>query len=66
VGDQLAGAVLAPQRLAVAILVVGDDRVGRVEDGLRRAVVLLELDRGRAGERVGEPRMLPGSAPRHA
>ena len=34
--------------------VAGDDRVGRVEDGLRRAVVLLERDHPRAGEVVLE------------
>ena len=33
-----------PQRLDLARAVVGDDRVGRVENRLRRAVVLLELD----------------------
>ena len=35
-------------------VVVGDDRVGRVEDDLRAAVVLVEHDRGEVGERVLE------------
>ena len=42
--DRIALAELAPQTLGAAAAVVGDDGVGGVEDRLRRAVVLLELD----------------------
>ena len=48
--DRLALAERRPQLLRLASLVVGDDGVGRVEDGLRGAVVLFEHD----GPRVGE------------
>ncbi len=46
-----AGAVsgVAPQVLLATALVAGDDRVGRAQDGLGRAVVLLEQDRAGVG-----------------
>ena len=49
VGDRLAGAVFGPQVFDLAFGVVADDGAGRGEDGLGRAVVLLELEnlRGR-------------------
>ena len=53
-GDPFAGAELAPQLLVLAIGVVGDDRVGGIEDGLRAAVVLVEHDRGDVVERLLE------------
>ena len=43
-GQRVAGAVLAPQALVEQLGVVGDQRVGGLEDALHRAVVLLELD----------------------
>ena len=52
--DLLALAELAPQALGDAAAVVGDHRVGRAQDRLRRAVVLLELDHARVGEVVLE------------
>ena len=52
--DAVAGAELAPQVLVLAAGVVGDDRVGRVEDGLGAAVVLVEHDRGDVVERLLE------------
>ena len=48
--DPLAVAGLGPQALVLAAGVVGDDRVGGGQDGLGRAVVLLEHDRRRVGE----------------
>ena len=42
--DRIALAEIGPQRLAHPPAVVRDHRVGGVEDRLRRAVVLLELD----------------------
>ena len=47
--DGLAGAGLGPQVLLAARLVALDDGVGRGEDRLGRAVVLLEKDRARVG-----------------
>jgi hypothetical protein len=41
--DGVALALVRPEVLGLLLAVVGDDRVGRVEDGLCRAVVLLEL-----------------------
>ena len=52
--DGLAVALVGPQLLGLAAHVVGDDRVGRVEDGLGGPVVLLEHDHGGVGERVLE------------
>ena len=46
-GDLLAVARVGPQLLRLAVGVARDDRVRRVEDRLRRAVVLLEQDRRR-------------------
>ena len=51
---RVALAQLRPERLVLARAVVGDDRVGRVQDRLRRAVVLLELDHRGVGEVVLE------------
>jgi len=47
--DLGAVAGVGPQVLGPAVGVLGDDRVGRAQDGLGRAVVLLEQD----GPRVG-------------
>ena len=52
--DRVAGAQLAPQVLGAARRVVGDDRVGGVEDDLCAAVVLVEHDRGQVLERLLE------------
>ncbi|OIQ65455.1 hypothetical protein GALL_529850 [mine drainage metagenome] len=49
-GDGLAVAQVAPERLAQALGVVGDDGAGRVEDALGAAVVLLQLDLHRLRE----------------
>ncbi len=43
-------AELREELLRLALAVVRDDRVGRAEDRVRRAVVLLEGDRARVGE----------------
>src|SRR6202008_4175795 len=48
--ERLADAALGPQVLLLALAVVADHRVRRVEDRLRRAVVLLEQNDLRAGE----------------
>ena len=42
--DFFARAFLRPELLAAAADVVFDDRVGRVEDGVGRTIILLELD----------------------
>src|SRR5205814_10671488 len=47
--DRLALAELRPEVLLLALAVVADDAVRRVEDVLRRAVVLFQRDRVRAG-----------------
>ena len=52
--DGLAAALVGPELLRLAAHVVGDDRVGGVEDGLGRAVVLLEQDHRGVGERLLE------------
>ena len=51
---RIALAEIGPERLVLARAVVGDDRVGGVQDRLRRAVVLLELDHRRVREVVLE------------
>ena len=43
-------AEIGEERLLLALAVVGDDRVRGAQDGVRRAVVLLERDRARARE----------------
>ena len=48
--DLRAALQVGPQRLLLAVLVVGDDRRRRVEDHLGRSVVLLEPDDLRIGE----------------
>ena len=48
--DPLALPRVGPQPLGLAAAVVADDGVGGGQDGLRRAVVLLEQDRGGVGE----------------
>ena len=53
-GDGLAAALVGPELLRLAAHVVGDDRVGGVEDGLGRPVVLLEQDHRGVGERLLE------------
>ncbi len=52
--DRIALPEIAPQRLRLLPPVVADHRVGGIEDRLRRAVVLLQLDHVRVGERVLE------------
>ncbi len=52
--DGLTHTGVGPQVLRFAAEVVGDDGVGGVEDGLRRAIVLLEEDDGGIGEGVFE------------
>ena len=47
---RIALAELRPEELVLALAVVGDHPVRRVEDRLRRAIVLLELDDGGIGE----------------
>ena len=51
-GDQLAADLLGPQRLGLAHHVVGDHRVGGVEDRLRRPVVLLQHHHRGVRERI--------------
>ena len=64
--DEHAPRVLGPQLLVLAVLVARHDRVRGVEDELRRAVVLLQLDHGRIGivalevEDVAQVRAAPG------
>ena len=48
--DPLARPRVGPQPLGLAAAVVADDGVGGGQDGLRRAVVLLQQDRGGVGE----------------
>ena len=43
-GHRVPGAVLGPQSLALAPLIVADHRVGRVQDVLGRPVILLQTD----------------------
>ena len=52
--DPFARPDVGPQRLGLAFLVVVDDRIRRVEDRLRAAVVLVEHDRRHVGERLLE------------
>ena len=49
-GQQVAVAAAGPQVLALALLVVGDDLVGRGQDVARAAVVLLQAEGDRARE----------------
>ena len=53
-GDPVPLAHIGPQRLRLPGHVVGDHRIGGVEDGLGRAEVLLEGHRGGVGERLFE------------
>ena len=53
-GDELAADLLGPEVLRTACRVVGDDRVGGVEDALAGAVVLLHDDDRRLGEELLE------------
>ena len=57
--DRLAVALVGPQLLRLAAEVVGDDRVGGVEDRLRRPVVLLEHDHRGVRERLLELEDVP-------
>lgn len=52
--DAVATTLLAPEVLLLAIGVVADDGVGRIEDGLRAAIVLVEHDGGDVVERLLE------------
>ena len=52
--DLVAVAGIGPQRLGLLLAVVRDDRVGRGQNRLRRAVVLLELDDVGVRERLLE------------
>ena len=63
--DGFAGFALRPQNFAVALLVVGDDRVGGGQNRRRGAVVLLQLDHFGAGKRPleGEDVLGLGAAP---
>ena len=47
--DLLALTVGGPQVLLAAILILGDHGIGRVENGLRRAIILFQQDRVRLG-----------------
>ena len=58
-GDELTADLLRPQLLRVARRVVGDHRVGGVEDVLARPVVLLEDDHRRVREHLLEPHQVP-------
>ena len=58
-GDELAADLLGPEVLRPARRVVGDDRVGGVEDRLARPVVLVEHDDRRLGELLLEPHQVP-------
>ena len=65
--DLRAVAGVGPQVLGPAVLVAGDDRVGGAQDGLGRAVVLLEQDRrARRGSPASNSTMLRIVAPRKA
>jgi hypothetical protein len=61
--DAVAAAGVGPQVLRLARRVVGDDRVGRVEDRLRAAVVLVEHDRRDVRERLLELQDVPEVSP---
>ena len=61
--DRFARALVGPQVLRPARRVVLDDRVGRVEDALRRPVVLVEHDRRGFRERVLELDQVPEVRP---
>ena len=52
--DPVTLSLVGPQRLRLAAEVVGDDGVCRIEDGLGRAVVLLEQHHRGVGERILE------------
>jgi hypothetical protein len=43
-GDRIAMAEVGPQLLVEQLFVVRDQRIGRLEDAHRRAIVLFELD----------------------
>ena len=64
--DPVARAEVGPQRLRLALGVVVDHRVRRVEDRLRAAVVLVEHDRGDVGERRLELEDVPEVRPTEA
>jgi hypothetical protein len=61
--DAVTHARVGPQRLRLAFDVVLDHRIGGVEDGLRRPVVLVEHDRGDLGERILELQDVPEVGP---
>ena len=63
-GDELTTDLFGPQVLRPACRVVGDHRVGGVEDALARPVVLLHHDDGRLGEHLLELQGGSGSRPR--
>ena len=46
--NMLACSILGPELFALSTLIIGDDGVGRVQDRLRRTVVLLQPDDLRA------------------
>ena len=57
--DRLALALVGPELLGPVRRVVRDHRVRRVEDALRRPVVLVEHDRHRLGKRLLELQQVP-------
>ncbi len=62
-GDELAADLFGPEVLGTARRVVGDHRVGGVEDALAGAVVLLHEDDRRLGEGLLELRQVPEVRP---
>ena len=54
-----AAVLLGPQLLAISLCRPGNDRVGQIEDGPGRAVVLFERDGGGAREVEGELEDVP-------
>ncbi len=62
----LAAGAVGPEHLAVSLPRAGDDGVGRIEDRLGRAVVLLERDQRAPSQTArGKSRMLRMLAPRN-
>ena len=64
--DRIALPEIRPQRLRLLRPVVPDHGVGRIEDRLRRAIVLLELDHPGVRERVLELEDVPDIGPAKA
>src|SRR5690606_40508579 len=64
-GDGKTPAPVGPEVLRRSLGVLGDHRVGGVEDGLGGPVVLLEDDDTASGKSFSKSRMLRMSAPRN-